>query len=180
MRVVAACLLLVGSLTLGVLATAGYGQPRLSISPEQGPAGTVVTIVGDGFVPGDTVYLEVFPGTGSDHGTISLATMTVDESGRFSFALSVPPAGLENLARLGGPFTILAYPSSFGNRTTETVAAAPKAVFTLTAGAPPPSGLGALADRGESGQFGALLMLSLGAVLGVAAAIAALGARRAA
>jgi len=164
-----------------VLATAGaaaQGQPTLGILPQEGPPGTIVTITGEGFVPGDAVYIETFPGTASDHGTIRLMTVTPDDSGRFSIILPMPPEGLENLGRIGGPLTIFAYPHSFGNRTTATVGAAPKAVFALTVGAPPPSGLGALGDSGKSGQLGALFALCLGAAFAGAAAIAAFSARR--
>ena len=178
MRGITACLLLVGWLALGVSATEGQAQPRLSVSPEQGPAGTVLTIVGDGFVPGDTVYVEVWPGVAPDSGTVRLATVTADDLGRFRTSALMPPEGFENWGRIAGRHTVMAYPHSFGDRTRETIEAAPKMVFAFTPGAPPPTGLGAPADGNESGRFWALFALGVAAALSAAAVITALSARR--
>jgi hypothetical protein len=179
MRGLAIWVLVVGALgSLGAAATGAQGQPSISLSPQEGSAGTVVTISGEGFTPGDTVYLEGFPGIGSNHGTIRLATVTVDVDGQFRIGAVMPPEGSENWGQVGGEYTVMAYPHSFGARTTETIAAAPKAVFTVTTGALPPSGVGVGVAHGERARGWALAALGLAAVLGGTAAVMMASARR--
>jgi hypothetical protein len=179
MRGLVVCLLLVGVLgTLGTVVTGAQAQPSISVSPQQGPSGTVPTIGGEGFAPGDTVYLEVFPGIGPNHGTVRLATVTVDADGEFRIGVVMPPEGFENWGRVGGEYTVMAYPHSFGARTTESVEVAPKAVFTLTPGIWPPSGVGPSIAQGESARGWPLAALGLAAAFGSGAAAVFVTARR--
>ena len=181
MRGLVVCLLLVGALgTLGVVATRAQGEPSISVSPQEGPAGTVLMVTGEGFAPGDTVYIEVFPVTGvtGGHGTVQLATVTVDTEGEFHVAGVIPPAGFANWARVYREYEVMAYAHSFGNRTEETVEAAPKAIFTLAPGVWPPSGVGAGIARGQGDHGWALAALALTAAFGSGAAVMFVTARR--
>jgi hypothetical protein len=179
MRGLVVCFLLVGALVmLGTLAAGVEAQPRIRVSPQEGPPGTVLSITGEGFAVGDTVYVEVFPGIGGDHGTIRLETIAADAGGSFNTRVVMPPEGLENWGRIGGQYTVLAYPSSFGNRTSETVEAAPKAIFTLNPTVLPPSGVGGGVAHEESARGWALAALGLAAAFGSGAAVMFVTARR--
>ena len=181
MRAVVACFLLVGALaTVGSVAARAQGQPSISVSPQEGPPGTVLTITGEGFTPADTVYIEVFPVTGAvgGHGTVPVATVTADGEGEFDVAVVIPPEGFENWGRVYREYEVMAYAESFGNRTSETVEAAPKAIFTLTPAAWPPSGVGGGIAQGEGAQKWALTALGLAAAFGGAAAVMFMTARR--
>jgi len=180
MRELGVCLLLVGALVaLGTVAAEAQGQPSISVSPQEGPPGTVVSVTGEGFAPGDTVYIQVFPVTGvpGGHGTVRLATATVDAEGEFHVAAVIPPAGFANWARVYREYEVMAYAHSFGNRTEETVEAAPKAIFTLAPGVWPPSGAGAGIARGQGDHGWALAGLALAAAFGSAAAVMFMTAR---
>ena len=179
MRGLIVCLLLLVALaTLAPAAASAQAQPRIRVSPQEGPPGTVLSINGEGFALGDTVYVEVFPGIGGDHGTIRLETIAVDATGQFRIGVVMPPEGFENWGRIGGQYTVLAYPSSFGNRTSETVEAAPTVVFTLTPGVWPPTGAGRGVAQGESVRGWAVTSLALAAVVGSSAAVMFVTARR--
>jgi hypothetical protein len=178
MRGVVVCLLLVGALAgVGTAVARAQAQPSISISPQEGRAGAVLTVAGEGFAPGDTVYVEVFPGVGPDHGTIRLATVSVDAEGKFRIGAVMPPEGSENWGRIGGEYTVMAYAHSLGARTTETIEAAPKAVFTLTPGAWPPSGVGGRVARGAGAHGWAFAALALAAAFGGAGAVMVAAAR---
>jgi hypothetical protein len=179
MRAFIVCLLTVGTLVALPTAAAGaQGQPSISISPQEGPPGTVLAVTGEGFAPGDTVYIEVFPGISLDHGAVPLETIAANDVGRFDIRAGMPPEGFENWGRVGGQYTVMAYPSSFGNRTRETVEAAPKAIFALTPGVWPSSGVGAGLTQKESLRTWVLASLGLAAGLSGAAAIMFLTVRR--
>jgi hypothetical protein len=179
MRGPIACLLLLVALaTLVTAAASAQAQPRIRISPREGLPGTVISITGEGFAPGDTVYIQMFPGIGGDHGTILLETIAADAGGSFNTRAVMPPEGFENWGRIGGQYTVLAYPSSFGNQGRETVEAAPKVVFTLTPGVWPPSGVGAGVVHGERARGWALAALGLAAAFGGTAAVMMVSARR--
>jgi len=172
MRGLVVCFLLVGTIvSLGTAVTWAQEQPRISISSEEGPPRTVLTISGEGFPPGDRVYLEVFPGIGPNHGTIRLAMVTVDADGEFRIGVVTPPEGFENWGQVGGEYTVMAYPQSFGARTAETIEGAPNVVFTLTPGVWPPSGIGAGVAQGGGAHGWAWAALGLAAALGSAAAV---------
>jgi hypothetical protein len=175
MRALAVCLLLVGA--LGILATTGaraQGEPSISVSPQEGPPGTVVTVSGEGFIPGDTVYIDVTAVLSRGGGTVRLATVTVDAEGGFRITAEMRAAGTS----VYRDFNVMAYPHSFGMRNKETIEAAPKAIFTHTPGLWPPSGAGGGVAQGESGDGWALAALGLAAALGSAAAVILATARR--
>ena len=179
MRALVGSFFLLGALAaLGAVPAQAQERPSISVSPQEGPPGTPITVIGKGFAAGDTVYVEVFPGTGPDHGTIPLETIAADAGGSFNARVVMPPEGFENWGRTGGEYTVLAYPSSFGGRTAETVEAAPKVVFTLTQGAWPPTGAGRGIAEGESLHGWALAALGLAAVFGSGAAVMFVTARR--
>lgn len=148
---IAAALLVI--LVVSVLApstnSVGAVGPALTVNPSSGPPGQVVTVAGSGFVDGDEIFVEVFPGTQRNAGTLLLGKVTTI-NGEFRFNVrvwnvysgpgareSAPPGGGQPLANVvQGPWTLMAYPLSAGPRTYETVSAAPKAVFTVVAGFP--------------------------------------------
>jgi len=175
MRGLVVCLLLVGALgTLGVVATRAQGEPSISVSPQEGPPGTVVTVSGEGFIPGDTVYIDVTAVLSRGGGTVRLATVTVDAEGGFRITAEMRAAGTSVYRE----FNVMAYAHSFGNRSVETIAAAPKAIFTVTTGASPPSGVGAGVAHGERARAWTLAALGLAAVFGSGAAVMFVTARR--
>jgi len=90
----------------------------------------------------------------------------------------MPPEGLGKWGSTGGPFTILAYPESFGERTTATIEAAPKAIFTFVPGAPPATGGGLSPEYPGSAYRWALLALAASATFAGVAAVLMIGARR--
>jgi hypothetical protein len=181
MRGLVVCfLLLVALAALAIAAASAQEQPSISVSPHEGPPGTAITVSGLGFAPGDTVYIGVFPVTGipGGHGIAPLATATVDGEGEFYIAAVIPPAGFENWARVYREYEVMAYPSSSGNRTSETVEVAPKAIFALTPSVLPPSGVGAGVVEGEGARAWALAAIGLAAALSGAAAVVFVTTRR--
>jgi hypothetical protein len=175
MRALVVCLLLVGALgTLGVVATRAQGEPSISVSPQEGPPGTVVTVSGEGFIPGDTVYIDVTAVLSRGGGTVRLATVTVDAEGGFRITAEMRAAGTSVYRE----FNVMAYAHSFGNRSVETIAAAPKAVFTVTPSVLPPSGVGVGVGHEESARGWALAALGLAAAFGGAAAVVFMSAPR--
>jgi hypothetical protein len=110
--------------------------PQITLSPSAGPALTPIMVRGDGFVPGDIVLVEIVGASGE---TRRLATVTVDGTGTFavSVTLATPTDDLSRL-RLPIDVTLMGFPRSFAERSSATVAQAPKATFTVTGpGAPP-------------------------------------------
>ncbi len=181
MRALVVWLSLIGALAaLGTVAARAQVEPSISVSPEEGLAGTAITVSGLGFAPGDTVYIGVFPVTGipGGHGTAPLATATVDAEGEFHVAAVIPPAGFENWAQIYREYEVMAYAQSFGSRTSETVEAAPKAIFTLTSSFLPPSGVGAGVVEGEGVRAWALAAIGLATALSGAAAVVFVTTRR--
>lgn len=159
--------------------TVGAAGPVLTVSPSSGPPGQVVTVAGSGFVKGDEVFVEVFPGTQRNGGTLLIGkVMAVNGEFRFNVEVwnvysgpgapeSAAPGGGQPLANVvQGPWTLLAYPLSAGPRTYETVSAAPKAVFTVVAGFPEGGG------RPQQGDTEASIAMIL---CGVALALAGIG-----
>lgn len=86
--------------------------PVLTVNPSSGPPGQVVTVAGSGFVDGDDVFVEVFPGTQRNGGTLLLGKVTTI-NGEFRFDVrvwnvysepgapeSAPPGGGQPLANV--------------------------------------------------------------------------------
>ncbi len=103
--------------------------------------GRAATVLGQGFKPGDTVYLELVPPVPRDlpvpsslpTEAIPQATVTADSDGRFVAQVSfVSP--VTGGAFHGSPpgvtkyYALQAYPASFGARSVETLSQAPTAV----------------------------------------------------
>lgn len=143
--------------------TQAQAAPRITIAPPTGSSNTVISVVGAGFAPGDTVYIEAFPRREPPFqgGTIRLATVAAGPDGRF-----------ETTVRFGGPptppeeaptaFNIMAYASGFGDRTFETVQAAPKAVFILAGlNHLPATGSRHTADSARGAVSSVLMMLGV-------------------
>ncbi len=149
------------------MASEAQGQPSISVSPQEGPAGTVVTVSGEGFIPGDTVYIDVTAVLSRGGGTVRLATVTVDTEGQFRITAEMRAAGTSVYRE----FNVMAYPHSFGMRNRDTIKAAPKAIFTVTPGVWPPSGVGAGVAQGQDARRWALAALALAAAFGAGAAV---------
>ena len=169
---------------LAAVAGAQASSPTLTITPTSGPQGTTVTIGGAGFEPGDTVSVELVPGTRFGNGGphYRIAEVAAAPDGTFEFQLDVwniysaltnepaiPGGGLQVEHVQTGPWMVFAYPHSFGDRTQDALARAPRAVFDVTAGSLPAGG----GQASAPGTFppagagvGALLVLLGAAAIG--------------
>jgi hypothetical protein len=105
-------------------------SPEIEVSPPQSPQGASVTINGNGFPAGDVVFLEIFSVDSPASESIRIETVTTDATGAFQARADFTAGVLASLTP--GQYTILAYPKSFGDRTSETLGIAPKAEFRLT------------------------------------------------
>jgi hypothetical protein len=156
---------------------AAMATPAITVSPGEGPMGTQFTVSGQGFVPNDTIFLEIFPVGAPETrriGNISAsATGTFSVNAELGIVYSGPDApenapvgGGQKVNHPPGDYTIMAYPKSFGSRTAETIAQAPKVSFKVTASALPSTG-------GEPGTGGRGLPIGVvaGLLLMVASAI---------
>jgi hypothetical protein len=143
-------MLIVGSTWLW-LAPNAIAQPEITVSPNQGSVGNQVSIKGEGFEPGETIYLEIFPLGGSS--PYRIGNVVADSFGRFSASgplgnvypgLNVPepaPPGEGQQVNLApGQYQIMAYPASFGTRTPGTIEQAPKVGFEVTVSSLPDTG----------------------------------------
>lgn len=157
--------------------------PSVTASRTSAPIGAPVTLTGTGFIAGETVYIEIAPVDAPEGKPIG--KVAADSSGSFTATFTVgiaypgpeyppdaPVGGGESINFPPGPYTIIAYPDSFGLRTQASLAQAPKVAFQVTVGQLPETG-GAPAPGGDptSVLFAAGLMflvLSL-AAFGLAA-----------
>lgn len=155
------------ALVLLVPVAGARGKPQVEVSPQQGPQGTVVTVTGQGFLSGDTIFVELYraPGNGD---SIRLATVSADSAGEFDFRVAID---IDSGVLIPGEYLIMGYPRSFGDRTAETIEQAPKVSFTLTGPAAPPSAGGQPPVVGGSGftwglvGFGGVLILAAAAAM---------------
>jgi len=82
--------------TSGVGASATFTvEPNLSISPNQGSSGTLITVKGSHFTPsGFATILWIFPGTGGSGGsgsnTLFITNVQVSASGTFNVTITAP------------------------------------------------------------------------------------------
>ncbi len=130
-------------LCLGIAPTASYAQQQPSIAFAESTCigGRAATVYGQGFVPGDTVSLELVPPVprrlpvppSLPTESIPQATVTVGPDGRFVARVNfVSP--VTGGAFHGSPpgeteyYALQAVPFSFGERSEETISRAPKAV----------------------------------------------------
>jgi hypothetical protein len=141
--------------------TTAMAAPSISVTPNEGPAGTRLTISGQGFQPDETIYLGIAPlGALGEYG---IGTISADAAGGFVVSAEVgivytgpnlpdpaPPGQGERVNLAPGDYQILAYPGSFGGRTPETIAKAPKASFQVTGSTLPNTG--GSPHRNDSGQ----------------------------
>lgn len=113
--------------------------------------GTQFTVSGQGFEPNDIIYWEIFPVGAPETrriGNISAsATGTFSVNAELGIVYSGPDApenapvgGGLKINHPPGDYQIMAYPKSFGSRTAETIAQAPKVSFKVTASALPSTG----------------------------------------
>jgi len=146
----AAVLVLTGC-GLGVGVTRAQAGASITLSPGSGPGGTSTVISGTGFMPGDTVFIEIVGPSGE---TGRLATVSPDAGGRFAVTVTMPAGGpIEQIP-------LMAYPLSLGMRSPEAIAQAPRAVFTLTPAAPVMPATGT-ASAGATQAVSAMTMLTL-------------------
>jgi hypothetical protein len=141
---------LFGSLVLALSAVSTSGaEPRISVSPREGSTGDEMTVYGDGFEPNDTIYISIHPPLGG----YGIGVVSADLEGKFTattrvgnvydtepFPEQAPPGEGYEVQLSPGDYEILAYPASFGGRTAETIAQAPKVSFKVTASALPSTG----------------------------------------
>ncbi len=151
--VFAGCCLTVGS-------TRAQAGAAITLSPSSGPGGTSTVVSGSGFMPGDTVFVELVGPSGE---TGRLATVSPGPDGRFAVTVTMPAGGPIE------PLRLMAYPVSLGLRSPAAIQQAPKAVFTLTPATPntpslPSAGTGAAATAPT-----VLLVMSLALLLGCTA-----------
>jgi len=178
---------------LGMAPTVGDAQqgPSIAFVDSICFGGRTATLNGQGFLPGDTVYIEALPPIprhlpvpdSQPSGTVRLTTVTTDSGGRFvvQLALVNPTTGRP----FGGSrpddmeyYAVLAFPASFDGRSEETVSRAPKAVCaaapegatpvarTLPVGLPA-TGIGHRADTSADRAELVVTGLSLAACLGL-------------
>ncbi len=82
--------------TSGVGASATFTvEPNLSISPNQGSSGTLITVRGSHFTPNDfATILWIFPGTGGSGGsgsnTLFITNVQVSSNGTFNVTITAP------------------------------------------------------------------------------------------
>lgn len=120
--------------SLSEIAAQPQQSASITLTPDCGVGGTRVVVRGEGFIPGDVVYIDLMgPLEGS-----RLATATPGPDGRFAVSIVIPVGVFPE------PQRIIAYPESFGGRSEETVARAPRAFFTVTDSGAPASGAGSL------------------------------------
>ncbi|MGH3578668.1 MAG: hypothetical protein ACRDU0_14080 [Mycobacterium sp.] len=165
MRLWPAMLLMLAGCCLTFGVTRAQAGAAITLSPNSGPGGTSTVVSGSGFMPGDTVFVELIGPSGE---TGRLATVAAGPDGRFAVTVTMPAGGPIE------PLKLLAYPLSFGLRSPEAIEQAPKAVFTLTPDTP------GLPNTG-TGSAGAaptvLAVTSLTLLLGCAAVLAIGGLR---
>jgi hypothetical protein len=132
-------------------------EPTITVSPNSGSQGVPFTVTGQGFQPGDKIYISIGPreapsgyGIGvvfaDSQGSFAASTKVGNVHDSEPFPQSAPPGEGYTVQLAPGDYEILAYPESFGGRTGETITASPKVRFTVTAsslpstGGPPDSG----------------------------------------
>lgn len=123
----------------------------ISVTPSQGSIGTELTIVGESFEPGETIYLEIYPvGASSPY---RIGNVMTDSAGGFLASAPLgnvypgldvpepaPPGEGQQVNLAPGDYLIMAYPASYGTRTPETIQQAPKVSFEVTASSLPDTG----------------------------------------
>lgn len=152
MRQLAFRLLLAGALAsaLCISAIAGSGnaiaEPRISVSPAGGPLGTQLTFSGQGFLPGERIFLDIYP-AGAPHG-LWIGRISADSTGQFVVNAELgivypgpelpdpaPPGQGERVNLAPGDYQIRAYPESLGHLTPS-----PNVAFKVTVGSLPSTG----------------------------------------
>ena len=136
-------------------ALAGSGkataEPRISVTPGEGPMGTQLTISGQGFQPGEGIFLEILP-VGAPH-PYRIGNISAESTGEFVVNAELgivypgpdvpdpaPPGQGQRVNHAPGDHQIMAYPESLGGRTLDTIAQAPKVSFKVTASPLPSTG----------------------------------------
>src|SRR5574341_147100 len=133
---------LMASLAIASLSGVGpaMAAPAITVSPDSGPQGAPFTITGRDFQPDDKIYISIDTPQGVEG--YPVAVVTTDANGEFvahtfvgnvypgpEFPDTAPPGGGQDVTLVPMEWVILAYPESFGGRTFETLAAAPRARF---------------------------------------------------
>lgn len=149
--VVAIGLLLAVSWSMAIPSNRAMAAATISVSPSEGPMGTLLTLSGEGFEPGETIFLEISPvGAPSAFG---IGNVTAQSNGEFSVSAELgivypgpdvpepaPPGGGQKVNLAPGDYQIMAYPESLGGRTPDTIAQAPKVPFKVTVSSLPDTG----------------------------------------
>lgn len=132
----------------------------LGLTPSSGAGGTLLAAHGEGFMPGDTVSIEIDGNL--ENGPLLRAT--VGQDGRFTAPITMPTGGV-----CPAQVTITAFPLGLPDRSPASIALAPTAVFHVTGGA---AAAGALPVVGTGQATGARHPASLAVVLALAAILA--------
>ncbi len=83
-------------------------EPRLTINPNSGPAGTTATVQGYGYPAGESVYV-----ISSDEQYIKIGTAETDANGSFTVSVTIPseiPAGVDVIY---GGYPFFSYPNQY-------------------------------------------------------------------
>ena len=136
--------------------------------------GAQITVSGQGFVPNEAIFLEIFP-VGAPE-TRRIGNISASATGTFSVVAEVgiayagpdvptvaPVGGGQKINHPPGDYQIMAYPVSFGGRTADTIARAPKVPFTVTASGLPATGGSPGSDRfrySSATLFGLVLVIA--------------------